>query len=264
MASSNHWYDVSGPEIVSAHDSTLRDARKRNLFISPTSIIKNIRANPMLARWIMKETVKACDENPRYANEDIDFYVRRVDELSGKIASDAADRGTAIHKILEEYPSPCKEPSLQPWYDCFSVWYGENIERTIHNEIKLADMDVGVAGTCDLIAMHKEHGLSVLDYKTKRKMTGDIFHWSYAMQLSLYAKAYQKKHGLMETPKCISIAIDSTEPAPPVAHVWTYREIEDAYSDFLCMAWSFFLEKDYWPVGEWRPQFRNEKGVFHV
>ena len=117
--STNHWYDVSGAEIISAHDSTLRDARKKGLYISPTSIMKNVRANPMLARWLFKETVKACDENPRYASEDFDRYVARIDGLSGKIAEDAANRGTAIHKVLEDYPMPCSVPELSPWWDCF-------------------------------------------------------------------------------------------------------------------------------------------------
>lgn len=255
MKSSNHWYDVSGGEIVSSHESTLRDARKRNLFISPTSIIKNVRANPMLQRWLTKELVKACDSNPRFANEDIDFYVRRIDELAGKTASDAADRGTAIHKILEEYPAPCKDPSLQPWYDCFSVWYGENVERTIHNEIKLADMDIGVAGTCDLVAIHKEHGISIIDYKTKRKMTGDIWHQAYVNQLAFYAHAYMKLHGLSTVPVCISVAIDSVSPSIPQMKMWTPDEVESAHLEFLCMAWMWFNEKGFWPVGKWHPSF---------
>lgn len=248
--SSNHWYDVSGSEIVSAHDADLRQARKRNLFISPTSLMK-IRANPMLQRWLTKETVKACDENPRYANEDMDFYVRRIDELAGKIASNAADRGTAIHAILEEYPKPCADASLVPWWDCFDAFYKDNFQQTLHNEIRLCDRDIGVAGTCDLIAVHKEHGLCIADYKTKRKMTGDIWFDSYKHQLSFYCHAYAKANGLSELPACISIAIDSTEPNTPLMKVWPRAEIESGYKEFLCMAFMWFNERNYWPVQKW-------------
>ncbi len=253
--SSNHWYDVSGESIVSAHDADLRQARKRNLFISPTSIMKSVRANPMLDRWIKKETVKACDANPRFANEDIDFYVRRIDDLAGKIASDAADRGTAIHAILEEYPKPCTDMSLLPWWDYFHTFYQENFQQTLHNEIRLCDREIGVAGTCDLVAIHKQHGLCIADYKTKRKMTGDIFHWSYANQLSFYAHSYAKHNGLLEIPTCISIAIDSVEPGVPVMKVWEKQEIEDAYNEFLCMTYQWCLERNFWVAGKWAPQF---------
>lgn len=256
MSSGNHWYRVEGDTITTAHDSTLREARKQGLYISPTSILKAVRANPALDRWMFKETVKACDMYPRFANEDIDVYSGRVKKLSGKIGEEAAKKGIDIHAVLENYPQPCMNPEMVGWWDSFDGWYKDNIRQTYHNEIRLADRDIGVAGTCDLVAEHKEYGLCVADYKTKRKMDGDIWYWSYAQQLAFYAKAYQKKHGLAETPACISVAIDSMDPSmPPIYYLWTKEEIEEAHTDFLCAAWSFFRDKNYWPVGKWAPVF---------
>jgi hypothetical protein len=251
--SSNHWYDVSGAEIVSAHDADLRQARKRNLFISPTSVEKGIRANPMLARWLEKETVKACDANPRFANEDLDAYAGRINKLSGSIGENAADLGTRIHAVLEEYPKPAADQSLQPWLDCFDGFFRENFSRTLHAEIRLADFDLGVAGTCDFVGLNHEGRTVINDYKTKRKTTGDVFYPSFARQLAFYSVAYQKKHGLSERPICMSTVIDSTEPKAPIFKIWSEEEIDIAYTEFQCQVWLWCADKKYWPTGtKWK------------
>lgn len=253
--SSNHWYDVSGSEIISAHDADLRQARKRNLYASPTTVEKSIRANPMLARWLTKEIVRACDENPRFANEELDYYVRRIDGLSGKIAGDASDFGTRLHAVLEEYPSPAADQSLQPYWDAFHPWFQENFSKTLHTEVKLADHRIGICGTCDFIGLDHEGNIVINDYKTSRRADKADFYNSWARQLSFYRRAYSIKMGLSVLPKCMSTIIDSQNPNRPIHKTWDEEEMEQAEKEFMCHAFLWSVDKNYFPCGLWSPEF---------
>ena len=253
---SAHWYGVQ-PDgtIVSRHDADLRVARKERLYPSPTTIEKDIRANPSLSRWIKNEVAKAFVNNPRLPEENDDVYAARVLQVADSRRDNAATRGTAIHKAIENEGTD--DPVILPFYEAYRPWHEENIETTVGSEVKMADDSIGVAGTTDRVVMHKKHGLLVLDYKTQQVKDGKASFWeSFPRQLSFYSGAYYRKHGVL--PGIMSVVIDSQNPSRPYEKLYTKEQQAHAYREFLCNVWLWCASKGkdgYWPAGNWLPNF---------
>lgn len=253
---SSHWYQLNADGTVEArHDATLREARKQLLFPSPTSIEKEVRANQMLARWLKNELAKSFINNPRFPEESDQSYAERVLKISDAKRDEAAIRGTAIHKAIED--GLCIDPTIAPFFEKYKLWDEEHIDTTLHSEMKIADPRIGVAGTVDRVVIHRQHGLVIMDYKTQKVRDGKAaFYESFPRQLSFYAGAYAHKFG--STPRILSVVLDSQTPSTPQEKLYTPQEQHKAYHEFLCGAWLWFSSKGqegYWPVGHWQPVF---------
>jgi hypothetical protein len=256
----SHWYKYNEDgTIESRYDSDLREARKEKLFISITTVEKEVRRNWSIEDYIQKQTIKACQEYPKFYNEDEADYVKRIKMHSLKHSNRAADIGNEIHKVCEDYPQMPLNQDYYPYYDMFARWHDRNITRTDHREIMLADPKIGVAGRIDFIGEHKEHGPVILDWKTQDIKKKASFYSSWPRQLAAGRHFYWLKTGIMLN--CASVVIDSKEPSEPVIKVWSEEEINLAYKEFLCHAWLYFTEKDYWPGinGRWDLDFRIEQ-----
>lgn len=262
---SAHYYQLHNDGSVTAmHDvvradgsgrrpTTLSDARKLKLFPSPTSIEKDVRANPMLARWLKNELAKAFVNNPRLPAEADMAYAERVLKIADGTRDFAATRGTAIHAAIEN--SGTIDQDILPFYEAYLPWQDANVDFGIAAEMKMADPRIGVAGTVDRVIMHKQHGLCILDYKTQKMRDGNAsFYESFPRQLSFYAQAYQHKHG-GPLPRIMSVVIDSRTPSLPQDKLYTLEEQGRAYTEFLLQVWLWCNHKEYWPVGYWYPSF---------
>lgn len=254
---SSHWYQYQ-PDgtVVPQYDATLREARKQNLFISPTSIEKDIMANPQLTRWIKNEIAKAFVLNPRIPGETDENYATRCLLASDSVSKEARERGTRFHTMAENYPAaPTDEELAQP-YLYFKEWYtkefGDNMGES---ELMLADPAIGVAGRTDRIVAHPVYGPMVLDFKTQSVKKSPTFYDSFPRQLSFYAKAYAKQKGLDATPRIMSVLIDTNNNGIIHTKLYTQQEQQDAYREFLCLVWLWCRSKDYWPGkgGKWEP-----------
>lgn len=255
---SSHWYQVDADGTVkSRYDATLREARKEYLFVSPTTIEKDIRANPTLARWIKNEVAKAFVANPRGPYETDENYATRCLNISDSIAKDAAAFGTALHDAIENYPARPSDPKIIPFYEAYLPWHEYNVAETVANEIMLADTDIGVAGRCDRIIMHKQHGLTIVDYKTQKVKDKPAFYSNFPRQLSFYAKAYQKKLMLPEPPRIMSAVLNSLAPSPVAEKLYSREEQDAAYSEFLAQVYLWCCEKKLWngTKKNWKPVF---------
>ena len=126
----------------------------------------------------------------------------------------ACDRGTHIHKLLEEY---IKAGEVEDTYGWLYKSYDKVVERTIDPfdtvlcENLLYNEDVKIAGTADLIYEHKGNEFTVGDFKTnkrfrfssqyKERMHEPVTHLDYcefnmyALQLSFYAWLHEKQTG---------------------------------------------------------------------
>lgn len=250
---SAHWYQLNADgSLETRHDATLREARKQLLFPSPTSIEKEIRANPQLARWLKNELAKAFINNPRLSEESDLAYAERVLKVADSKRDVAAIRGTAIHKAIEDNGTTDQE--ILSFYNKYRIWEDEHIESTLESELKIADPRIGVAGTVDRVVMHKKHGLVIIDFKTQKVREGKAaFYDSFPRQLSFYAGAYHHKLGAV--PRIMSVVIDSQVPSAPQDKLYTQQEQDGAYKEFLCGAWLWFHSKEFWPVGQWSPSF---------
>lgn len=256
---SAHWYQLLPDGTVKArHEAGLREARKELLFPSPTSIEKDIRANPALTRWIKNEIAKSFVNNHRQPEELDDVYAARVLKVADSSRDNAAIRGTAIHKAIEDGGTTDLE--ILPYFEKYMEWERENVDLIIGSEVKLADPKIGVAGTVDRVAQLRAYGTCILDFKTQKVKDGKAaFYDSFPRQLSFYAKAWQRKHG-GDLPRIISVVIDSQTPSKPQHKLYTIEEQEDAYREFLCHLWLWcnsHAKGGYWPVGKWLPHFPN-------
>jgi hypothetical protein len=249
FSQSGHWYTVTDGTIASAHDLDLRSARLVNAFPSITTVLKE-RANGALDTWKQDQLFQAMVAHP-YKGDNLEQYKRFISELASKKGTDAADFGTRLHDALDIYPQMTLDPDLAPYVEAFAPSYDAIVLERVSSEIMLADSDVGIAGRTDLVAVTKDHGLSIIDYKTSKFRNGKAAFWdSYKIQLAFYAKCYQKQFNLKKPPRIINCGINSEEPMAPQWKVYTEEEQEQAYKEFMCIAYLWFSTKKYWPMSD--------------
>lgn len=106
-AESCHWYSETGEpryEVEGKNGmrpTTLRDARKLNLFPSVTTIL-GLLAKPGLEKWKLEQAILASLTLPRFDGESADSFAVRVISDSKEQGRKAMDKGTAIHTSLEQ------------------------------------------------------------------------------------------------------------------------------------------------------------------
>ena len=119
----------------------------------------------------------------------------------------STDKGTEIHKAVEEYFVNDKESDIiKSYLPTFRLW--KKTAVFFHPEKILYSKEYKVAGTCDMVVYsEKEDEYSILDWKTNKeikksnkyqKMTGICSHLDdcnynhYMLQLNLYARLLDK------------------------------------------------------------------------
>jgi genome maintenance exonuclease 1 len=134
-------------------------------------------------------------------------------EEANRVASRAARRGTAIHMLCENYllnkevnPGPFDVDtfkSIQPLLD--------RIDNIHCLETQLYSDHLQVAGTVDCIAEF-DGRMSVIDFKTsKRIKSRDDIH-SYFMQTSAYAVMFEERTGIVVDRLAILMSVDDEQP----------------------------------------------------
>jgi len=139
---------------------------------------------------------------------------KRVGEAeANKISSTAARRGTRIHTLCETHlnniPVECSMFDLDLWNSVKPHLSKINniyaLEKTLYSD------HLQVAGTVDCIAEYEDK-MSVIDFKTsKRIKTRDDIH-DYFMQCSAYAVAFEEMTKIPVPQIVIIIAVDESEP----------------------------------------------------
>lgn len=260
----SHWYKLNEDgSIESRYDADLKQARKEKLFISITTVDKEIRSNWAINDYLQRQTVKACVENPPWPNEEPDAYLTRIKIEAGKHSKQAATKGDAIHKIFEEYPKFPDNQEYIEYYDLAARYFEKNILHIHHREIMVAYPRIGVAGRMDMIGIHRDYGPVIVDYKTqgfKKKTkngprTAGIYG-SWVRQLAAGRYMYWLKTG--EWLRCLSVAIDSQEAGLYEEYVWSDEEVELGFKEFMTHSWLYFASKNYWPGvgGKWDLDFK--------
>ena len=142
-------------------------------------------------------------------------------EMWQKENKKATDRGTKIHKLMENYVSFGEKTEDYDWlYKSYDKAVSYTIERfkKIYSENLLYNDEFKIAGTADLIYDHGDY-FTIGDFKTNKKFnyTSDfnehfkspIEHLlycefnNYALQMSLYAYMYEISSGK----KCKKIVV---------------------------------------------------------
>ena len=151
------------------------------------------------------------------------------DAEANRISTAAAKRGTRIHTLCENYLK--NQPVEADFFDHYT-WHSivpvlNEIDNVHALEKPLYSDHLQVAGTVDCIAEFRGR-LSVIDFKTsKRVKTRDDIQ-NYFMQCAAYAVAFEERTGLSVPRLVIIMAVDDNDPLIFVEKrdVWIGKFIE--------------------------------------
>jgi len=139
---------------------------------------------------------------------------KRVGEAeANRISTAAANRGTRIHTLCESF---LKNESVEPDMFDHHTWNSilpelSKINNVHALETPLYSDHLEVAGTVDCIAEY-DSKLSVIDFKTsKRVKSRDDIH-NYFMQCAAYAVAFEERTRIPVGHLVIIMAVDDHEP----------------------------------------------------
>lgn len=247
-----HWYKPTGEPlhtVLSAkgepRPTTLRDARKLGLLPSVTNVLGVIH-KPELVEWKMTQAVLAALTLPRLEGEGEDAFAKRVVEDAQSRVKTAVEFGSAFHAGAEQVAKTLEVDQASPyvnWLNLHRTWFQANVLRVLWTERTLVNNDLGYAGTADLLIEHQAHGLCLVDYKTQGVKPGNEprAYSSWCLQLAAY------RHAIGKPMACVSLIVNSTEPAEPVEHVWEEDELKAGLESFEAALTIWRNEKGYDP-----------------
>jgi genome maintenance exonuclease 1 len=166
-----------------------------------------------------------------YGKEGIMAWRKRVgEEKANQISRQATTRGTSVHKLVENYLSnkPVYEnEEVMPTAKSVFVAMKKTLDKinNIHClESFLFSHELGLAGQVDCIAEF-DGVLSVIDFKTSKRMKKKADIANYFMQTSAYAQMFEERTGLKIEQSVIIIGGDFA-PFPQVMkeNPMTHRE----------------------------------------
>jgi hypothetical protein len=239
---STHWYTRDGDPMYTVpskkdgtpRNTTLRDARERNLVPSVTTIL-NIAAKPGLNVWLQEQAILAALTLPRGEAETESAWLKRVVQDSKAQARDAADLGTEIHAAIQGFYEGQKASAfpihVQTCTKAIESHYGAKkwiAERAFAHEM-------GFGGKVD---MHTD-GI-VIDIKTKdfddpAKVAGYDEH---LMQLA----AYRVGLGMPEA-RCANVFVSRTNADLAVVKEWAEEDLARGWLMFTALL-SFWQYKN--------------------
>jgi len=237
-----HWYTRDGDPMYTVpskkdgtpRNTTLRDARERNLVPSVTTIL-NIAAKPGLNVWLQEQAILAALTLPRGTEETESAWLKRVVQDSKAQARDAADLGTEIHAAIQGFYEGQKASAFPihvlTCTKAIESHYGAKkwiAERAFAHEM-------GFGGKVD---MHTD-GI-VIDIKTKdfddpAKVAGYDEH---LMQLA----AYRVGLGMPEA-RCANVFVSRTNADLAVVKEWAAEDLARGWLMFTALL-SFWQYKN--------------------
>lgn len=146
--------------------------------------------------------------------EGIESWRASVGEAeAAKVSQQASVRGTAVHKICEDYvlnsdtflkghmpANIATFKQIQPYLDT-------HVTRVLGNELRMYSDELKTAGTCDLVAEF-DGVLTIGDFKTSRKLKKEEWITNYFYQCTAYAIMLHERHGLWCPQFKVMIATD--------------------------------------------------------
>lgn len=150
--------------------------------------------------------------------ESIQKWRQRVgEEEANRISTQAATRGTAVHKLAEDYLnneenwSKDHMPSNLFSFNQLKSILDKRVNNIWMQETFLYSDKLKCAGQVDCIAEFDEE-LSIIDFKTSRKPKKEEWITNYFIQASFYAAAFYERTGIPIKQGVILITVDGSEP----------------------------------------------------
>ena len=150
--------------------------------------------------------------------EAIEKWKKRVGaEEAERISNKAATRGTRMHTLCEDYINGDEiNPAEYNWEDQFQFKmlrrYLDGYVDNVHmQEVRLYSDYLKLAGTVDLVAEYNGR-LSIIDFKTSKKLKEEKWILNYFCQATAYAIMYEELTGIPVPQIVIMIMVDDEEP----------------------------------------------------
>jgi hypothetical protein len=242
---SGHWYDRDGNPRYTVigkngkeRNTNVTDAKTHGLVPSVTSILK-LAAAPGLVNWQKEQVAKAAYKFPPRQEDDESAYLDRILAEAEKLSTEARDRGSEIHGILEVA------------YKTGEVrGYSEHVAQTMfevhkHTGLRAADWSaersfcsgLGFGGKIDL-----SHPNWVLDFKTTEKPLAGLKTWpDHRRQLAAYRTG-------LETPsaRCAIVYVSAGEPGARFIEL-EEKELVKGWKEFQALFDLWCAEREWTP-----------------
>lgn len=139
------------------------------------------------------------------------------EEEANKISRQASVRGTAVHKLAEDYLN--NDPDWKEGAILTNLFSFEDIKKIMDKrldniwmqEVFLYSDRLKTAGQVDCIAEF-DGQLSIIDFKTSRKPKKEEWITSYFIQAAFYAAAFYERTGIPIKQGVILITVDHNQP----------------------------------------------------
>ena len=188
LSESGHWYQKDGTPAYTTigktgeRATTLRDARKLGLLPSTTGIIRQL-SSAGLDLWKQQQVLLAALTLPRLPDEPETDWLKRVMQDSKATGREAAERGTAIHAIIQSWFEGVYMPEKPPYINTIV----DTLNNAFGSQLWLSEKSfghpLGYGGKCDLMA---KTGF-VVDFKTKDTDLDKVdVYFEHEMQLAAY------------------------------------------------------------------------------
>ena len=162
------------------------------------------------------------------------------EEKANRISTQASVRGTAVHKLCEDYLNNVEDydkdhmpVNLQAFYPLKEL-LDTHVNNIVMQEVPLYSDYLEVGGRVDCIA-EWDGKLSVIDFKTARKTKKKEWISNYFMQASAYCVMYEELTKQPINQIVIAITVDN-EPSQVFIekrddHIWNFVDIRKQFKD---------------------------------
>ncbi len=149
---------------------------------------------------------------------------KRVGEdEANKVSHRASTRGTAVHSIIEKYIDNDENftegfmPNIVDNFLAVQKVLDNGIGKVYSQEAALYSHHLGLAGRVDCVAEWNGK-LSIIDFKTSKKLKKKEWVENYFIQESAYAIMWEERTGMPITQLVTIIAVDNEEPQVFIEH----------------------------------------------
>ena len=177
-----------------------------------------------------------------HSAKDIQKWRKRVGaETANKISTQASVRGTAVHKLCEDYINNVEDytkkhmPVNIQAFNSIKPILDSNINNVVMQECPLYSDYLQVGGRVDCIAEWNGK-LSVIDFKTSRKIKKKEWIKGYLMQESAYCVMFEERTKIPIRQIVTVITVDNEEPQIFVEdrdnHIWDFVDVRKQFKNY--------------------------------
>jgi hypothetical protein len=220
--------------------ATVADARKADAYPSTTTV-GGILDKPALVAWKINNVLLAAATMPRIENESADDWAKRVQADADGMSSGAADLGTLVHRMIEDYFAGRSTPAegYEKYLNPIDAWV--KAEGIIFTGLEKVCVNTELKYGCKVDAVGTDRAGTpvIIDWKTQKSSKGKLTAWD-DHQTQIAANAVAAGIDLSGMARLFDVYVSTTETdqhgnALCMIKEWTMEERKDGFRMFqLC------------------------------